>query len=241
MTTIATEKMAALREPFPPAVIDKLPKGGRLLDYVGHAAVTDRLLKVDPLWNWEPLAFTEEGLPLFVLGPNGTPVGLWIKLTVAGVTRLGFGSVLPGAFDAEKQLIGDALRNAAMRFGVALDLWSKSDLYLEESEQDVPPPTKRSPRQETPREATGGTTPKARPEWMTKAQRVWVDAGLRAKDIPALGLPASAGAADVERALGEWRERITEGQEDADDAWVLQRFVMVVTEAGVNKKDAVPA
>lgn len=90
-------------------------------------------------------------------------------------------------------------------------------------------------------EATGGTTPKARPEWMTKAQRVWVDAGLRAKDIPALGLPASAGAADVERALGEWRERITEGQEDADDAWVLQRFVMVVTEAGANKKDAVPA
>jgi len=26
------------------------------LDYVGHAALTDRLLDVDPSWHWEPLA-----------------------------------------------------------------------------------------------------------------------------------------------------------------------------------------
>src|SRR5690554_4723465 len=29
------------------------------LDYVGHAALTDRLLDCDPEWNWEPLAFAE--------------------------------------------------------------------------------------------------------------------------------------------------------------------------------------
>ena len=33
------------------------------LDYVGHAALTDRLLDVDPGWSWEPLAADEKGLP----------------------------------------------------------------------------------------------------------------------------------------------------------------------------------
>src|SRR5688500_9470519 len=51
------------------------------LSYVGHAAVTDRLLEVDPTWTWEPVAFDEQGLPR--LDRNG---GLWIRLTVAGVT-----------------------------------------------------------------------------------------------------------------------------------------------------------
>ena len=95
------------------------------LDYVGHAAVTDRLLVVDPEWNWEPVAVEDDGRPRFERNANGQAVGLWIKLEVAGVARLGFGSVEAGKFDAEKQLIGDALRNAAMRFGVALDLWIK--------------------------------------------------------------------------------------------------------------------
>src|SRR5665811_534604 len=27
------------------------------LEYVGHAALTDRLLDADPNWTWEPLAF----------------------------------------------------------------------------------------------------------------------------------------------------------------------------------------
>lgn len=142
------KSLAKLREKFPPAAVGKLPRatskdarpgkcnvcGGwhKLpaihLDYVGHAEVTDRLLSVDPYWDWAPLSFDEKGMPLFIRSGNGNPVGLWIKLTVCGVTRLGYGSVDGGAFDAEKQLIGDALRNAAMRFGVALDLWSKNEL-----------------------------------------------------------------------------------------------------------------
>lgn len=100
------------------------------LDYVGHAAVTDRLLSVDPEWSWEPLAFTPEGLP--ALDQTG---GLWIKLTVCGVTRIGFGSADgKRGGDAIKELIGDAIRNAAMRFGVALDLWHKGDLHAEPEE-----------------------------------------------------------------------------------------------------------
>lgn len=142
------EQAAALRAPFDEKMIGKLPKvtckacsdspqrvcdkhkketckacGNYLttahidLDYVGHAATTDRLLQVDPEWTWEPMAVDAAGVPLIVNN------GLWIKLTVCGVTRPGWG-------DGKniKEMIGDAIRNAAMRFGVALDLWSKEDL-----------------------------------------------------------------------------------------------------------------
>ena len=53
---------------------------------------------------------------------------MWIRLTVCGVTRLGVGTCNAEAFDVEKQLVGDAIRNAAMRYGVALDMWSKEEL-----------------------------------------------------------------------------------------------------------------
>lgn len=116
--SMTDEKAAELRKPFPKNVVGKLPKGGAQLDYVGHAATTDRLLAVDPLWSWEPVAFDEQGLPAF-----DAKRGLWIRLTVCGVTRLGYGDG-----NSPKECIGDAIRNAAMRFGVALDLWSKDEL-----------------------------------------------------------------------------------------------------------------
>ena len=142
-----------LRAPFPANQISKLPKptkkqtddvrsdfklGVRCklcgawhhkdvvhLDYVGHAALTDRLLDCDPSWNWEPMALAPNGAP--ALDQSG---GMWIKLTVCGVTRLGYGHADgKSGGDAIKEVIGDALRNAAMRFGAALDLWHKGDLH----------------------------------------------------------------------------------------------------------------
>lgn len=106
---------------------DGRPGGTIVLDYMGHADVTDELLKHDPLWNWEPVAFDADGRPLVDRDSNGWPRGLWIRLTVHGHTRLGYGTCAPGKGDAVKELIGDALRNAAMRFGVALALWSKAE------------------------------------------------------------------------------------------------------------------
>jgi len=103
------------------------------LDYVGHAALTDRLLDCDPLWNWEPMALdATTNLPLHVKD------GLWINLTVCGVTRLGFGDAQGKTGpNAIKEMIGDALRNAAMRFGAALDLWHKGDLHVDEEAEKV--------------------------------------------------------------------------------------------------------
>lgn len=113
-----TEQATALRRPFPAESIGKLPKGGVMLDYVGHAAVTDRLLTVDPEWTWEPMAVDAFGNPIPDSAGN-----LWIRLTICGHTRIGVGDG-----KTMKERIGDAIRNAAMRFGVALDLWAKEDL-----------------------------------------------------------------------------------------------------------------
>lgn len=159
----ATAALAKLREPFPPNQISKLPKESKAqadarkadrnnavncrvcggwhhknavhLDYVGHAALTDRLLDTDPAWSWEPAALTADGLPAF--DQRG---GLWIKLTVCGVTRLGYGAAdgKQGG-DAVKEIIGDALRNAAMRFGAALDLWHKGDLHADDEQEAATP------------------------------------------------------------------------------------------------------
>ena len=135
MTEPNLDALGKLREPFPASQIGKLPKGGIQLDFVGHGFLTARLLDVDPLWTWEPVALDATGLPL--LDEFG---GLWIRLTVCGVTRIGYGDAGgKRGPDATKIAIGDALRNAGMRFGLALDLWCKGD-------PDAPaPPKPRTP------------------------------------------------------------------------------------------------
>lgn len=111
------------------------------LDYVGHAALTDRLLDTDLEWSWEPLAFGLDGLP--AMDRNG---GLWIKLTVCGVTRLGYGDAEgKQGGNAVKEVIGDALRNAAMRFGAALDLWHKGELHADDEPASDAKPAERKP------------------------------------------------------------------------------------------------
>ena len=115
--------LAKLREPFPPEQIGKLPKGGAFLDFVGHGFLTARFLDVDPEWNWRPMAFDARGLPQF--DDNG---GLWMYLTVGGVERIGYGDAgARSGANAIKEAIGDALRNSGMRFGAALDLWTRGD------------------------------------------------------------------------------------------------------------------
>ena len=123
------------------------------LDYVGHAALTDRLLDCDPEWNWKPIATTEAGLPAF-----DNIGGLWIYLTVNGVTRMGYGSAdNKQGGDAIKEIIGDALRNAAMRFGAALDLWHKGSLHgMDDVEVPIPdtgkkPAPKAAPQKVAPK------------------------------------------------------------------------------------------
>jgi hypothetical protein len=144
-----------LREPFPASQIGQLPKpykkdspkgncpqcGGfhglpaMHLDFVGHAALTDRFLDTDEEWTWEPMARTAEGLPIY--DQFG---GLWIWLTICGVRRPGYGFTEgKTGGNAIKEAIGDALRNSGMRYGAALSLWHKGDLHDGDHQPEVPP------------------------------------------------------------------------------------------------------
>lgn len=165
--------LALLREPVPSNLISKMAKGTKQqekcaddmkvyceechgrhalgmqhYDFVGHAATTHLLLDADPAWEWKPFGFDSEGLPAF-----DAAGGLWIWLTVCGVTRPGYGNApkranaTPG--DREKEVIGDALRNAAMRFGLALDLWTKADLRAEPEDEEGDPPSQPAQSRET--------------------------------------------------------------------------------------------
>lgn len=114
----------------PPAeLIGTLPGrgGGPALSYLGHADTTRALIEADPCWTWTPMATDDNGLPVLDRDEHGRPVGMWIWIQVCGVERPAYGSCEPGKRDAVKELIGDALRNGAMRFGVAGGLWSKAD------------------------------------------------------------------------------------------------------------------
>lgn len=108
----------------PNELVDKLPKGGTTLDYMGHAAVTRALIEVDPEWNWEPVVDTD-GIP--VIRHQGKRLVMWGRLTVLGKTVVCCGTCEDRKFEPEKELIGDLLRNGAMRFGIGLSLWSKDE------------------------------------------------------------------------------------------------------------------
>ena len=121
------EQSKALRGKMPDNLVSKFPANAGAnanKEYAGHAAVTDRLLEVDPEWTWK---FLGDGTPVF-----DDVGGIWIELTVCGVTRIGYGfpERLKGG-NAVKEAIGDAIRNAAMRFGVGLEFWFKGDLFAE--------------------------------------------------------------------------------------------------------------
>jgi hypothetical protein len=236
-----------LREPFPSHQISKLPKPTKAqtdevradfkkgircticggwhhpavvhLDYVGHAALTDRLLDADPNWNWEPL--TENGIP--AVDQNN---GMWIKLTVCGVTRIGYGHAEgKKGGDMIKEVIGDALRNAAMRFGAALDLWHKGDLHqLDGPDSPTGAENAHAPRQQKAPQAAPKTEEPRDPEkisaWLidaigkattAEALGAWPAEGSKAEAAWAwLALEAPDHNERVKQAYAKRREELTE-------------------------------
>lgn len=158
------------------------------LHYIGHAGITTRLTRVDPEWNWEPVAVDQYGQPLIING------GMWIRLTVLGVTRLGYGDAgRSQGHNATKEIIGDALRNAAMRFGVGTYLWSKSEAaerlkrgqFEDEAPESIPevqdapppaaPPTQPQPAPAQPQEpqTPAGFTPEQHATAQRAANDAW--------------------------------------------------------------------
>ena len=121
----------------PPAhMVSILLKQGTPLPYMGHGWITLALISIDPFWTLEPLMV--DGRPglyretSVFTKRDGTTIPterwvMWAYLTVLGHKRLCVGTCTTDKADPEKELIGDALRNGALRFGVATNLWSKAD------------------------------------------------------------------------------------------------------------------
>ena len=108
-----------------PKIVGKLPKAGMQLDFVGHADVVKALCEIDESWSMEPVAFDADGLPAYRVENGMAHMAAW--MTIHGVRRLGIGSVMHNKPDLFKELQSDAIRNCAMRFGIYLSLWTKSE------------------------------------------------------------------------------------------------------------------
>jgi len=122
-----TQMLKAVLEQYAipdPKIVGTIPRNGINLAYVSHADITKILIEIDPSWNWQPIAW-DNGRPAIHV-ENGTAT-MWATLTLLGKSLLGVGSVRADKQDLDKELIGDFLRNASMRFGIALSLWSKQD------------------------------------------------------------------------------------------------------------------
>lgn len=127
-----------------PAIVGKLPKGGMQLDFVGHADITRILIEIDPHWRWVPIAW-DNGRPVIHV-ENGIAT-MWGELQLLGQARLGVGSVRADKADLDKELVGDFLRNAAMRFGICLSLWTKQE--WDDLDNNKKPTPSQFPKQKT--------------------------------------------------------------------------------------------
>ena len=125
MEELNTQLLRAVLEQYAvpdPKIVGTIPRNGINLAYVSHADITRILIEIDPSWSWQPVAW-DNGRPAIHI-ENGTAT-MWATLTLLGKSLLGVGSVRSDKPDMDKELIGDFLRNASMRFGIALSLWSK--------------------------------------------------------------------------------------------------------------------
>lgn len=154
------------------------------LDYMGHADVTLALIEVDPMWNWEPTRWSDQGEPLYL--NKGGRLVMWGWLTVLGKRVLCVGTCESGKSDPEKELIGDLLRNGAMRFGIGTKLWSKAD-----DEDDHQPRQQQQQRQQR----SGQQRPQQGKQQQAKApQQRTPEDDMPPPDDPSGAAPAPAAA-----------------------------------------------
>lgn len=123
----------------------KKGQGGKPMSYISHGLVTERLNQVDPAWSMETRAtytYTGKDGRLHVEGVE-------IALTVCGVTRVEAGGPQrqDGFANEIKNAYSDALKRAAMRFGVALTIWESSveAQYDEDVNPDYEAPAQQQP------------------------------------------------------------------------------------------------
>jgi hypothetical protein len=136
------DRIKRLSEPFDARFIQQKPgPGGRRMDFVSHGTVTKRLNERAPGWSSRIVA---SGVDVTQSPKGGLlyTADVTLELTVAGVTRAELGTNNQPVADrgqALKSAASDALKRAAMRFGVALDLWESLDEQDEDAQYATTP------------------------------------------------------------------------------------------------------
>lgn len=191
MTTDNTKELLEVLNKYAvpdPKIVGKLPKGGTQLDFVGHADITRILIEIDPHWRLVPIAWDNGRPAMNIVNDMAT---MWFELTLLGTSRLAIGTAKANAFDLDKQLYGDALRNGAMRFGISLNLWTKNEW---EDLDHNPAPVKARPTATA--SATEQAPKQSKPKTMTpvsEAQINQFNAACEAKGISPLAVALNAG------------------------------------------------
>ena len=147
MEELNTQLLRAVLEQYAvpdPKIVGTIPRNGINLSYVSHAEITRILIEIDPMWNWQPVAW-QDGRPAINI-TNGVAT-MWATLTLLNKSLIGVGSVRSDKPDYEKELVGDFLRNAAMRFGICLSLWSKQDFSQHQEPTPIRQPSASHPAQ----------------------------------------------------------------------------------------------
>lgn len=131
------KQLAALCKPFPEGYVHDNPSGGGRGSYVSHDVVTQRLLHVLGGFSTEVvevLRGTVKG------GTDVVVVGVLLKLTATidgvaySVTECGDceqPTNWPHDGARMKDAMSDGIKRAAMRFGVAIHLWSGKEFLLD--------------------------------------------------------------------------------------------------------------
>jgi hypothetical protein len=126
-TELDTALLRAVLEQYAvpdPSIVGTINRSGINLAYVSHAEITRILIEIDPNWSWEPIEWQNGRPAVHTINDMAT---MWGKLTLLGKSMIGCGTAKSNKPDLDKELIGDFLRNAAMRFGISLSLWSKQE------------------------------------------------------------------------------------------------------------------
>lgn len=127
MSELDTTLLRAVLEQYAvpePSIVGTIQRSGVNLAYVSHAEITRILIEIDPNWTWEPIEWQNGRPAVHVVNDMAT---MWARLTLLGKSMVGCGTAKSNKADLDKELIGDFLRNAAMRFGISLSLWSKQE------------------------------------------------------------------------------------------------------------------
>lgn len=138
-----------LRQPFTAEAVKfriqgkKTAKGSvRVLTYIDSRLAAERLSDVDPNWTMSPLEFPA-GTAADPLGRVSENLPVIAALTVKGITRRDVGQNAPGWKDDEpsqaddkhvKMAVSDAIKRAAVLFGVGAYLYTLGEQYINEGE-----------------------------------------------------------------------------------------------------------